>query len=239
MAVGGTPQARRWQCSQCGVNVLRRGKGNVKSKLYAVPAVSPEYLADLTNLSDDLSRIMRQHKGQAFNANVRALNRAIRFFAVNDERDNQRAVAEEIDNGCATVEEIAEQVPLPLTHIKTICNQLISADQSRFEWRPIGYNSHAGARVFGIFRKDAPTLIRGHDERESRYAPGLDHQDNVSALSDIADTVKRHELRAFGKATPLPWESPADAQARAKGQRTGLAPGSWKKQGEGLRMAAR
>jgi hypothetical protein len=222
MGVAGTEAGRRWSCSQCGVTVLRRGRGYARrTKLYAVPSVSPEYIEDLINLSDELSRIMRQHKGQAFNVNVRNLNRAIKFFAVNDEADNQRAITKEIKQGSATIEEIGEAVPLPLPHIRAICNQLVNAKCSAYEWRPIGYNAHHGRRVFGIFRKDAPTLIRGHSTAQPLHRPSLYYQDMLDAADDLHTTIQRHEKQLFGKPTPLPWESPAEAKHRAALQRSG------------------
>lgn len=215
LSVGGVDGRRRWHCSQCGADFLQNGKGYSKRrKLYVVPKAPPAYTEALISLSDSLAAIMRSFPGEAFNGRLSTLNRAIRYFARNDDDANRSAVAKEVEAGCATPEEIAESVPLPLEHITALCHQLVKQKRSPYEWRPIGYDAHHGARVYGIFRKDAPTLVR-----PDKYDPFVysGHHENVAALTDLRDQIREREAKADSK--PLPWESRSEAALRVAKQR--------------------
>jgi hypothetical protein len=214
MGVGGVPGHRRWNCAGCGANCLHVGKGNKKKpKLYIVPKVAAQYLDKLIDLSDQLVTIIREHQGEVFNVNLSTLNKAIRYFARNDENENREAVRKEVEAGCCTPEEIAETVPLPIEHIQALCHQLVK--QSRvYEWRPVGYDAKHGARIYGIFRRDAPTLVREGPDDPYKYSG---HHEQVAALTDLREHIRQREATAGAK--PLPWESPSDAALRVARQR--------------------
>jgi hypothetical protein len=87
MRVYGAKHLRRWQCRICNYHVIRHPRyriGGGKAKRGPSEIVlTPGYVEALCDLSDELARLIRQHKGQAFNANLVTLNRAIRCFAIN------------------------------------------------------------------------------------------------------------------------------------------------------------
>lgn len=223
MSVGGVPGHRRWKCGKCDISILQRGKGyghGPRKRVAEIPIANKDYLKELRKLGGALKRIAGKFKGQEFNGNLASLRRAIAFYATPNPARDRRAVQIQIDEQCATPEEIAEAVPLPLTHIEAICEQLVRQDNSRYEWRPIGYDARHGTRQYGIFRKDAATVIHGVTERDDplKYSART-HSDHLAAVADLEKSIKRLERRANRDGTALPWESKAETQQRLAGAR--------------------
>lgn len=217
MNVGGSKAGRRWQCKTCGVSVLRVGKGNrARASEYRIPERDPAYLETLFDLSDQLAKVVRQNGGQEFNAQIVRLNRAIKFYALNSDEANRAAVAKEIDNGLATLEELADVIPLSEQHLKVICNQLVNAKGSAYEWRPIGAHTAVarGPQARGVFRRDAITYQGAEAHDPFKYSP---HHEHLAAVHDLAAHIKKMEAKK-GKA-PLPWESKEQAARRVAGHK--------------------
>lgn len=79
-----------------------------------------------------------------------------------------------------------------------------------FEWRTIGANTKVarGPRRYGIFRKDAPALIKAcrRSEPENRYEAPFDYQESIKAAEDITARIRQHEARGR-KGEQMPWET--------------------------------
>ena len=82
-----------------------------------------------------------------------------------------------IENGYCEPEEIADELPtIPLDRIKALCVALVNASQHSafgYEWRRIGRRPLRGQSRLGIFRKDAPALVRSIFQRNDRLRPDM------------------------------------------------------------------
>jgi len=94
-----------------------------------------------------------------------------------DTEQEQIAILALIEDGYCEPEEIADDLPtIPLDRIKALCVALVNASQhSRYgyEWRKVGRKPLRGQSRLGIFRKDAPALVRSIFQRNDRRRPDM------------------------------------------------------------------
>ena len=92
------------------------------------------------------------------------------------EPDQLAIVALRIEAGYCEPEEIADDLPLALDIIRTLCCALVNESlpySLGYEWRKIGRKPERGQSRLGIFRKDAPALVRSIFQRNERHRPDM------------------------------------------------------------------
>jgi hypothetical protein len=132
--------------------------------------INPNLKAFLLELDASLASFYTRCPREEFKPRIAAWRRATRFELARTPQKDYEAVRSEVDKLASTVEEIAEEVYLSHSEIKTICDLIIEKEPETYEWRPIGVDTDVrrGALARGIFRKDSP-----HYEGRG-YAPTID-----------------------------------------------------------------
>jgi hypothetical protein len=134
-----------------------------------------------------------------------------------------KLVTKQVKKGLVTVEEISEKVSLPSDEINLLCELLVTqskAEPDGYEWRPIGPKNKHGARLRGIFPKNAPALITSVLPKVvSPYQQTAIRRDEVEALDEFTAKVRQHEANGR-KGKQLPWETADEYAKRLRGIRT-------------------
>lgn len=130
-----------------------------------------------TSLTSFKNRCVRPE----FAARIESMIKVTRHERERTETSDYESIRQQIDEGCCTVDEIAEEVYLSKSEVKHFFDLLIEKESETYEWRPIGANTEMarGGRAQGIFRKDAPS---GDDftipHANNAYEPTVEYEDD-------------------------------------------------------------
>jgi hypothetical protein len=132
-----------------------------------------------------------------------------------------KLVTKHVNKGLVTAEEIAGKVRLSEDEINMLCELLVTQSKGSdgYEWRPIGPRNKHGPRQRGIFRKDAPALVRAVSPAlKNSYTQTPAHRERLEALDELTAKIRQHEAKGR-KGHKLPWETVEEHAARLKGIR--------------------
>ena len=88
-------------------------------------------------------------------------------------KSDYEAVRGQVDEGCATADDVMQEVFLSEKEIKDLFALIMEKEPETYEWRPVGVNTDMarGSRLLGIFRKDAPS----GDDFNAGYRPRVEY----------------------------------------------------------------
>lgn len=144
----------------------------------SVDYLDPNFKNFLLELETSLTSYKNRCTRPEFAARIETMIKVTKHERERTESSDYESVRQQIDEGCCTAEEIAEEVYLSNAEVKAIFNKIIEKEPDAYEWRAIGANTEMarGSRSHGLFRKDAPA---GDDFEMpgGRYEPTIEYDE--------------------------------------------------------------
>lgn len=148
--------------------------------------LDPHYKRLLLNYIASQNSFLNDCNYEPFKREIERTIKRAKYQLGRTDGSDFEAVLKQIREGAATLEEIAEEVPLSEAEIDKFCVRAVGCPRPRkesdqrkagtdYEWRPINVHTDSGKgmRTYGVFHKTAPS----GDQFSSGYSPRKEYGD--------------------------------------------------------------
>jgi hypothetical protein len=168
---------------------------NVEAADNPADYLDPHYKSFLLDYIATQYSFLNRCNYEPFKAEIERTIRHARYQSSRTPAGDRKAVRDQVDEGCCTVEDIGEEIPLAPAEIKRFFIELVGSKPclkkpgtsyysekppiGDYEWRPIGQHTEMarGGRAFGIYRIDAPSGDDFSLPRSNAYEPMIEYDD--------------------------------------------------------------